>query len=118
MNDNRKRKIRIVMRLSEEEQDILLQRMRDSDIQNREAYLRCMALTGYVIRLDMSEIYEVLRLIANATSNINQIAKRANETRSIYASDMIQLREEVGSLRSQVSDVMKTLEKAQKLLDL
>ena len=86
-NDNRKRKIRVVMRLSEEEQDILLQRMRDSGIQNREAYLRKMALAGYVLRIDMSEVRETLRLVANASSNINQLAKRANETRSIYAAD-------------------------------
>ena len=116
--DNRKRKIRIVMRLSEEEQDILLQRMRDSGIQNREAYLRKMALAGYVLRIDMSEVRETLRLLANATSNINQLAKRANETRSIYAADMVQLYEEVGNLRLQVADAMKVFGKVRKLLDL
>jgi predicted transcriptional regulator len=77
-----------------------------------------MALTGYVLRLDMSEVRETLRLLANATNNINQIAKRANETRSIYANDMIQLREEVGNLRSQVSDVMKVFGKIRKLMEL
>jgi hypothetical protein len=118
MSDNRKRNIRIVMRLTEEEQDLLEQRMNDSGIENREAFLRKMALTGYVLRLDMSEVRETLRLLANATNNINQIAKRANETRSIYANDMIQLREEVGNLRSQVSDVMKVFGKVRKLLEL
>lgn len=118
LNDKRKRHIRIVMRLSEEEQDILLQRMRDSGMDNREAYLRKMALTGYILNLDTSEVRETLRLLANATSNINQIAKRANETRSIYAADMIQLREEVGNLRSKASDAFKVFGKVKKLLDL
>ena len=85
---------------------------------NQEAYLRKMALTGYILRLDMSEVRETLRLISNATSNINQIARRANETRSIYASDMIQIREEVGNLRMQVSDIMKVFIKVHKLADL
>jgi hypothetical protein len=118
MGANRKRKVQIIIRLTEEEQDVLLQRMRDAGVQNREAYLRSMALTGYILRLDMSEVREVLRLLANAASNINQLTKRANETRSIYASDMIQLREEVGNMRSQVSDVMKVFAKARKLLEL
>ena len=85
---------------------------------NKDSYLRRMALTGYILRIDMSEVRETLRLIANATSNINQIAKRANETRSIYSADMIQLREEVGGLRSQVSDALKVFRKVQKLMEL
>lgn len=92
--------------------------MRDSGIQSREAYVRKMALTGYILRLDTSEVRETLRLLANATANINQIATRANETRSIYAADMIQLQEEVGSLRSEVSDVIKVFSKVRKLMDL
>jgi hypothetical protein len=77
-----------------------------------------MALAGYILRLDMSEVRETLRLLANATSNINQGAHRANETRSIYASDVVQLREEVEKLRAQVSDVMKVFGKVRKLMDL
>ena len=108
----------IKIRLTEEERELLVQRMRDSGIQSREAYVRKMALAGYILRLETSEVRETLRLLANATANINQIATRANETRSIYAADMIQLREEVGNLRSQVSDVMKVFSKVRKLMDI
>jgi len=113
-----KRNIVIKIRLTDEEKELLSQRMRDAGIQNREAYLRKMALTGYIVRLDMSEVREALRLLANATNNINQVAYRANETRSIYAADMIQLREEVRNMRSQVSDLVKVFAKVRKLLDL
>ena len=118
MNANRKRKVRIEVCMSDDEHDILLQRMNEVGMQNVGAYIRKMALTGYILRLDMSEVRETLRLIANATNNINQLAKRANETRSIYANDMVQLREEVGDLRLQVSDVMKVFGKVRKLLEL
>ena len=118
MSANRKRKIQVIIRLTEEEHDVLLQRMRDAGVQNREAYLRSMALTGYILRLNTSEVRETLRLISNVTSNINQLAKRANETRSIYAQDMIQLREEVGNLRVQVSDVMKVFGKVRQFMEL
>ena len=113
-----KRNIVIKIRLTDDEKELLSQRMRDAGVQNREAYLRKMALTGYIVRLDMSEVREALRLLANATNNINQVAYRANETRSIYAADMIQLREQVGNMRSQVSDLVKVFAKVRKLLDL
>ena len=118
MSANRKRNIRVIMRLTEDEQSLLLARMRDTGINNREDYLRKMALTGYILRLDMSEVREALRLMSNAASNINQLSKRANETRSIYAQDMIQLREEVSNLRAQVADVMKVFGKVRKMLEL
>ena len=92
--------------------------MEAAGILNREAYLRKMALAGYILRIDLSEAREALRLMATATSNINQLAKRANETRSIYAPDMIQLRDEVGNLRSQVADVLRVGGKVRKLLEL
>ena len=112
-----KRNIEIKIRLTEEERDLLSRRMKESGIQNRELFLRKMAFTGYILRLDMSEVHETLRLLANATNNINQLAKRANETRSIYASDMIALREEVGNMRLQVSDAMKLFRKVRKFLN-
>ena len=113
-----KRNTEVKIRLTAEEKELLLQRMQDTGIQNREAYLRKMALTGYIIRLDMSEVRETLRLLANSASNINQVAHRANETRSVYAADVIQLREEVKNLKLQVSDVMKIFLKVRKLLEI
>ena len=115
---NLKRNVSILFRLTEDERELLKSRMDEAGMNNQEAYLRKMALTGYIVRLDMSEVREALRLLANATSNINQVARRANETRSIYASDMIQIREEVSNMRSQVSDLVKVFAKVRKLLDL
>jgi len=117
MSANRKRKIRVEVRMTEDEHEVFLQRMRDVGMQNMDGFLRKMALTGYILRIDMSEVRETLRLLANATNNINQIAKRANETRSIYAEDVIQLRDEVSGMRSQVSDLMKVYGKIRKLLE-
>jgi len=115
---NLKRNVSILFRLTEDERDILKNRIAGTGMRNQEAYLRKMALTGYVLRLDMSEVRETLRLISNAANNINQIARRANETRSIYASDMIQIREEVNNLRLQVSDALKLFRKVQRLMEL
>ena len=66
----------------------------------------------------VDSIAESNRLLRNISNNINQVAKRANETRSIYAADMIQLQEEVSSLRAQVSDVMWVFSKVRRMTDL
>lgn len=118
MSVNRNRKKQILMRLTDEEHCILLQRMSDAGIQNQEAYLRNMALTGYILRMDLYEVRETLRLISNIANNINQVAMRTNETRSMYAADMIRLNEEVNDLRSQVSDIMKVFKKVRRFLTL
>jgi len=118
MRDNRKRQVRIELNLTEDERELLSQRMTDAGIKNMQVYLRKVALTGYILRLDISEVRETLRLLASTTNNINQLAKRANETRSIYAQDMIQLREDVGNLQGQVSDVMKVFSKVRKFMEL
>jgi len=118
MSVYRKRNIRIAMHLSQDEHSLFLQRMNDAGIQNMQAYLRRMALTGYILRLDLSEVRETLRLISKANININQLAKRANETRSIHTQDIMQLQEDVGNLRLQVSDIMKVFSKAHGLLAL
>ena len=118
MRGNRKRQIRIELNLTDDERDLLLQRMTDAGMKNMQSYLRKIALTGYILRLDISEVRETLRLLASTANNINQLAKRANETRSIYAQDMIQLREDVGNLQGQVSDIMKVFSKVRKFTEL
>jgi hypothetical protein len=56
--------------------------MSAAGIRNREAYIRKMILDGYIVRLDLSDVRKMVKLLSNATSNLNQIARRANETRS------------------------------------
>ena len=118
MSDNRKRKKQLILRLTDEEHELLLQRMHSTGMINMSAYIRQMALTGYILPMDFSEVRETLRLVANATSNINQIARVVNETRSMYATDLIKLREEVEILRSEASKALKVFLKVQKFLDL
>ena len=103
----RKRNVDVHFYLSDAEYDILKQRMADAGVANRETYLRTMALEGHIVRINMNELRDISRLIANATNNINQIAKRANETRSIYAGDIQRLQEAVNHIGEQMHVVRK-----------
>ena len=67
-------------------------KMEQSGIVSVSAYLRKMAVDGYIIHLDMSEVQELVRLLRICSNNLNQYARRANETGSIYAVDVEDLR--------------------------
>ena len=53
-----------------------------------EAYFRKMAIDGYVIHLDLSDVRELITLLRRYSNNLNQLTKRAHETGSIYAADL------------------------------
>ena len=84
-------KLRKEIVLAEEEKEIIQKRMKDVGMNNMSAYIRRMALYGYVIHLDMSDLKEVLRLMKINSNNLNQYTKRANETGSVYQEDVNEL---------------------------
>ena len=65
---------------------------------NTSDYIRRMAVKGQITILDLKEIGEVMKALRIIGGNINQIAKKANETHSVYANDVEKLREEVDAL--------------------
>jgi len=109
MSENRTRKIRFCFRVSEREQELIDTKMEQAGIRNKEAYLRKMAIDGFVIKLDLADIRELTRLLRSVSNNINQIAKRANETRSIYEDDVLELQARYDSLWEQTNTILKGL---------
>ena len=67
--------------------------MTAAKVRNREAYIRKMTLDGYIVQVDFSDVREMVRLLRISTNNLNQVAKRANETRNIYESDIKDLQD-------------------------
>ena len=88
----RPRNINLAFRVTEEEKSMIERRMAQAGIKNMRAFIVKMAIDGRVIHVELDSVSEMVRLLSNATNNINQIAKRANQTGSIYASDIDELR--------------------------
>ena len=84
-------------------------RMVQAGIKNLRAYIVKQAIDGYVLQLDLSDVNEMVRLLSNATNNINQIAKRANQTGNIYAADIEELRERYDQLWEQAGSILRNL---------
>lgn len=84
----RERNQEIHVLLLPEEMERIEQKMAELGIINRSAYVRKMALDGYCINLDLSDMKEMVSLLRRCSNNLNQYAKRANESGSIYAEDI------------------------------
>ena len=96
-------------RVTEAERDLIAEKMAAANIRSKEAYLRKMALDGYVVRLDLEDVRKMIFLLQNATNNLNQIAKRANETRSIYESDIKDLQDSYDRLWDSAEGILRSL---------
>ena len=70
-------------------EDALIQKkMKAFGLRKKSAFFRAMVLNGYLLKLDLPEIRELLRLMKNLTNNVNQMAKRLNERGNIYETEM------------------------------
>jgi len=105
----RNRSIPIQFYVSEKELEMIERRMESTGILNRRAYLLKMAADGQVIHLDFSGVREMVRLLSNATNNINQIAKRVNETGNFYAADLENLRERYDELWIHMKTILQKI---------
>ena len=68
----RKREVQLNFRVSPEELALIEQKMAQLGTKNREAYLRKMALDGYVVRLELPELKEMVSLMRYSSNNLNQ----------------------------------------------
>ncbi|WP_314872867.1 plasmid mobilization protein [Stomatobaculum longum] len=94
----RERNQEIHVLLLPEEMERIRQKMAELGIINRSAYVRKMALDGYCINLDLSDMKEMVSLLRRCSNNLNQYAKRANESGSIYAEDIQDLQVRQGEI--------------------
>lgn len=87
--------------LSQDEIDRIHAKMEEAGIRNMSAYLRKMALDGICVKLELEDVRELLSLLRRCSNNLNQYAKRANETGSIYAADIEDLQKRMDEIWEQ-----------------
>lgn len=93
-----KRTVRMEFVVSEQEAGLIKERMAQIGTDNLSAYLRKMAIDGYIVNLDLSNVRELTRLLRICANNLNQYTRRANETGSVYAADLEDLRARLDGL--------------------
>ena len=107
MSENRTRPIQLKVRVNQQEKEIIRQKMQQLGTSNMGAYLRKMAIDGYVLKLDMTEMKEMVSLLRRISSNVNQIAKRANETGRVYETDLEEIQNQQEQLWTAMRNVLQ-----------
>ena len=106
---NRKRDIQLKFRVTPEERTLIEQNMAKLGTVNMAAYLRKISIDGYVVKLDLAELREMVSLLRRTSNNVNQLAKRMNETGRVYAADMDDILQNQERLWQAASDIIARL---------
>lgn len=105
----RRRPVHLHVMVSEEELALIRERMAEAGVRNLGAYVRKMALNGYVLHVDLSPVRELVSLQRRCSNNLNQVAIQANTYGSIYPEEIKALQRDYETLWEPLSDLLKKL---------
>ena len=89
---NRNRPVQVKFRVTPEERALIDKRMEQAGTMNMAAYLRKMAIDGYVVKLELPELRDMISQLRRTSNNFNQIARRVNATNRIYEDDIREMK--------------------------
>ena len=105
----RAREIQVIFRVNEQERLLIRQKMELMGVRNMQAYLRKMAITGLIIRLDIPELKQIVSLMRRTSANINQMAKHINQGDPVAVQQIGGLHEQQEEIWSSVRGVLQQL---------
>ena len=108
---NRRRDVQLNFRVSPQELAMIEQKMARLGTSNREAYLRKMALDGYVVKLELPELKELVSLMRYSSNNLNQLTRRVHETGRVYDADLEDISQRQEQLWAGVREILTQLAK-------
>ena len=107
--EKRRRRVKLMTRVTEEEYAQIQARMALVGTANLSAFLRKLALDGRIVLLDMNEIKTLVSLLRRTSANVNQIAKRVNSTSRVYGNDLAEIQNRLGEVWLALDDVLRKL---------
>ena len=105
----RRRPVHLHVMVSEEELALIRERMAEAGVRNLGAYVRKMALNGYVLHVDLSPVRELVSLQRRCSNNLNQVAIQANTYGGIYPEEIKALQRDYETLWEPLSHLLKKL---------
>lgn len=99
----------LTLRLTDQEKKLIAEKMKIAGIPKMSTYLRKMAIDGYILKLDMPELKEMISLMRYSSNNLNQIAKRTNETGRTYETDIQSIQDLQEKIWSGINRILRKL---------
>lgn len=109
--EKREREVQLKFRVTPEERQIIERKMALLGTSNMAAYLRKMAIDGYIINLEVPELRDLISLLRRSSNNLNQLTKRVHETGRFYAEDLEDLRQNFDRLWVMAENLLQGLSK-------
>jgi delta 1-pyrroline-5-carboxylate dehydrogenase len=107
--EGRKRTEQILFWVNEEERAQIEERMAQLGTSNMSAFLRKMAIEGLIVKLELPELREMVSLLRYSSNNINQIAKRLNESGRVYDEDLEDILQKQSEIWNMASEILTRL---------
>ena len=92
---NRIQNERLEIKLTEEEKTLFEEKRKLAKCRNMSHFIRKCVLEKEIYQVDLEPFRDLQGLLSNATSNINQIAKRVNSTGIIYKDDINDIKNQI-----------------------
>ena len=99
---------------TEAENEVIQKKMNLFGIKNKSTFFRVMILNGYMLKLDLPEIRELIRLMKNLTNNVNQIAKTLHEYGSIYETEIDDIKQSLDQNWETLREILSRLNQSEK----
>lgn len=115
MSKKRVRNVPIYVWVRPDELEAIRERMARAGIRNLSAYIRKMALTGYVINVDLEPVRELVSLQRRCSNNLNQVAIQANTYGGVYPQEIKTLQKDYADLWGPLSELLEKLTQVVKL---
>ena len=106
---NRNRPVQVIFRCTPEERAMIDKRMAQLGTTNMAAYLRKMAIDGYVVKLELPELRERISMLRRYNNNVNQIARRVNSTGRIYDDDIQEIKTQLEKIWEAENEILSKL---------
>ena len=106
---HRKRTVQLHFMVTEHERELIRQKMAQLGTNNLGVYLRKMAVDGYIVKLELPELSELLSLLRRTSNNVNQIARRVHETGNLYDTDLEDILQKQQELWAGVNEILSRL---------
>ena len=107
----RKRDKQLKIWVSQEELDMIYEKMADFGTRHMGAFIRKLVIDGYVIKLEIPELKEIIRLLGPIGNNVNQMARKLNAGGSIYREDIAEVTAKLDAIYTQLEKILKRLSK-------
>jgi hypothetical protein len=96
-------------KMSLEESELFEQRMEQTGIKNKSAFIRKMCIDGHVFILDLPMLNEIKRLLGITANNVNQLTRRVNSGGEAYRQDVAEVNEQLTEIRSDFGKLLAML---------